>query len=185
MRTATEIARTMRDYLPRYYEESLLAGNLINREADELARIDAAVYDVLDQFFIGTATWGLARWETMFGVPTDTTKTYEQRREVLCGKLRGSGKVTAELIRNVAAAYANGEVAVSADVPRYTVIIKFIGVFGVPSQIEELKATLRDIVPAHLAIEYNLRYLTIAEVEAMTIYENEHTTQDKYLGGGA
>jgi hypothetical protein len=36
-----------------------------------------------------------------------------------------------------------------------------------------------------MAVEYKLRYLTIAEVESMTLYENEHTTQDRYLGGGA
>jgi uncharacterized protein (DUF486 family) len=156
----------MSDSLPRYYDESKIAGNIIGREAEELARIDADIRDVLDQFFIVTATWGLTHWERIFGVATDLTKSYEQRREVLLGKLRGAGKVNAELIKNVASAYANGEVDVTVDVPAYTIVITFVGIYGVPAQIKTLQDTLREIIPAHLAINYVFRFFTYDELLA-------------------
>nr|WP_254628585.1 putative phage tail protein [Paenibacillus polymyxa] len=154
----------MRDSLPRYYDESRIAGNIIDQEAEELTRLSASAYDVLDQFYIGSATWGLTRWEKIFGITTDPTKTYEQRREVLRGKLRGVGRVTAELIENVASAYANGEVDVTPNIATYTLTITFVGVFGVPAQIDILKETLREITPAHLSIDYVFRFFTYAEL---------------------
>lgn len=154
----------MGDSLPRYYDESKIASNIIGREAEELARINADAYDVLDQFFITTATWGLTIWERIFGIATDTTKSYEQRREVLLGKLRGAGKVNAELIENVARAYANGEVDVTVDVPAYTIVVTFVGTYGIPAQIDALKETLREIIPAHLAINYVFRFFTYDEL---------------------
>ena len=166
MRTLAEIQRDMHDYLPKYYEGVKVADNIVDREAEELARLNANIFDVLAQFFIETATWGLAHWERIFGVTTDPTKTYAQRREVLLSKLRGVGKVDAELIENVASAYANGEVAVTNKAAEYTIVITFVSTLGVPEQIDLLKDTLRDIVPAHMAIDYVFRFYTYAELKA-------------------
>ncbi|MDH6675716.1 hypothetical protein M2277_006437 [Paenibacillus sp. LBL] len=158
------VAKRMHDYVPKYYEEMPVATNILDREAEEIERLNASIDDVLAQFFIETATWGLSRWERIFGLPTDTTKTYAQRREILLGRLRGVGTVTAELIENVAEAYANGDVDVDVNAPAYTVIITFVSSLGVPDQIDALKAAVRDITPAHLAIEYVFRFYTYAEL---------------------
>ncbi|MEK4360798.1 putative phage tail protein [Paenibacillus sp. FSL M7-1455] len=166
MRTLAEIQRDMHDYLPKYYEGVKVADNIVDRESEELAKLNANIFDVLAQFFIETATWGLAHWERIFGVTTDPTKTYAQRREVLLSKLRGVGKVDIELIKNVASAYANGEVAVTNKAAEYTIVITFVSTLGVPDQIGLLKDTLRDIVPAHMAIDYVFRFYTYAELKA-------------------
>ncbi|MEC0370056.1 YmfQ family protein [Paenibacillus chibensis] len=166
MRTLSEIKRDMHDYLPKYYEGIEAADNILDREAEELARLNASIDDVLAQFFIETATWGLASWERIFGVTTDPSKSYEQRREILLGKLRGVGKVDAELIKNVASAYANGEVAVTNKAAEYTIVITFVSSMGVPAQIDALKAAVRDIAPAHMAIDYVFRFYTYAELKA-------------------
>lgn len=83
---------------------------------------------------------------------------------MLLGKLRGAGKVNAELIENVASAYANGEVDVTVDVPAYTIVVTFVGTYGIPAQIDALKETLREIIPAHLAINYVFRFFTYDEL---------------------
>lgn len=166
MKTITDIKRDMHDYVPRYYEEMPIATNILDREAEELAKLNADIYDVLAQFFIETATWGLSRWERIFGVATDESKTYAQRREILLGRLRGVGAVTADLIDNVASAYANGDVEVTNRAADYMIIITFISQYGVPAQINELKAAVRDITPAHMAIEYVFRFYTYAELAA-------------------
>lgn len=164
MRTLTEIKRDMHDYVPRYYDEMPVATNILDREAEELAKLNAGIGDVLAQFFIETATWGLAHWERIFGIATDPSKTYAQRREILIGRLRGVGAVTAELIDSVASAYANGDVDVMSRAADYTIVITFVSQYGVPDQIDELKAAVRDITPAHMAIEYVFRYYTYEEL---------------------
>ncbi|WP_340029010.1 putative phage tail protein [Paenibacillus sp. FSL H7-0940] len=164
MRTLTEIQRDMLDYVPQYYRDSLVASGLLNAEAIEIAQLNADIYDVLDQFYIDRATWGLARWERIFGVVPEADATYEQRREVLRGKMRGVGKISVSLIENVAEAYANGDVDVAVDSAAYTLTITFVGVFGVPAQLDALKANLRDIIPAHMAIDYVFRFYTYGEL---------------------
>ncbi|WP_213656264.1 putative phage tail protein [Paenibacillus vini] len=59
----------MRDYLPRYYDEMPVATNITDREAEEVARLRAEIDGVLAQFYVESATWGLARWERIFGLP--------------------------------------------------------------------------------------------------------------------
>lgn len=166
MRTLSEIQRDMRDYVPKYYAESKVATNILDREAQEFSKLNADIYDVLAQFSIETATWGLTRWERIFGLATDLTKTYGQRREILLARKRGVGAVSAELIENVASAYSNGAVAVTANVPAYTIIVTFVSEMGIPDQINELRAAVRDITPAHLAINYVFRFYTYGELTA-------------------
>ncbi|MGF7045675.1 hypothetical protein J2T13_000135 [Paenibacillus sp. DS2015] len=166
MRTLTEFKRDMLDYAPRYYGDMPIATNIFDREAEEFAKLNTDIYDVLAQMYIETATWGLMQWERIFGLVTDVSKTYVQRREILLSRLRGVGAVSAELIESVASAYGNGDVAVTANVPAYTITITFVSEYGVPAQMVELQAAVRDITPAHLAINYVFRFYTYAELKA-------------------
>lgn len=113
MRSLTEIQRDMTDYLPRYYGDIPVATNIVEREAVEAAQLNADAYDILAQMYVDTATWGLARWERIFGIVTDVTKPIDQRRSVIKSKLRGVGTVTTAMVKSVAEAYANGEVEVT------------------------------------------------------------------------
>jgi len=167
VRTITQIQRDMRDYLPRYYEDVLIAVNVIDREAAEIAALNGAIYDVLDQFYIPTATWSLARWERIFGLSVDETKPADQRRSVILSRLRGIGTVTIDLIESVAEAYVNGDVSVTEDNAHGTVIITFISNRGIPENLADIQAALRDIIPAHLAIEFRFTYLTWDEIDGI------------------
>lgn len=113
MRDAVTIQRDMHDYLPRYYEDIPVATNVIDREAVEMAQLNADIYDVLAQMFIDTSTWGLARWERIFGITTDVLKPIDQRRSVIKSRIRGVGTVTPAMIKSIAEAYANGDVEVT------------------------------------------------------------------------
>lgn len=155
-----DIAQDMRDYLPRYYSESTVAMNVIDRESTEILAFNSAIQDVLAQFFIDTATWGIANWERICGVVTDDLKPIEQRRSVIKSKLRGVGTVTAAMIKNVAEAYDNGEVTVTEDNATYTVNIAFISNHGIPENLTDIQAALREIIPAHLAINFLFTYMT-------------------------
>lgn len=180
-----DINKAMMDYLPRYYSDSKIVNNLIAREAAEIQTATDEIADVLNQFFIDTATWGLAYWERICGIKTDLTKPYADRRAVIKSKLRGIGTVTVDLIKTVADSYTNGQVQVTEDNANYTVIVKFTSQYGIPPNLDDCKNALREIIPAHLAINYEFKYFTVADVQAMTIDVLQTQTLDKFAPFGA
>lgn len=159
-RDRATIYRDMGDYLPLYYRDSRTVDNLLYIESAEFADLNAEMADILAQFYIDTATWGLANWERICGILTDETKPIDQRRSVIKSKLRGVGTVTVAMIKNVAESFDNGEVAVIEDNATYTVTIKFVSTRGVPANIDDIQNALREIMPAHLAVNFLFTYMT-------------------------
>lgn len=145
-------------YLPPYYGSSKVMRNIQDAIAKEVGTQKYASGDVLKQFFVDTATWGLDFWEEELDLEIDKSKTYEARREVLKAKLRGTGTVTKGMIKNTCLAYTNAEVAITEDYANYRFIIKFIGVKGIPPNMEGLIQTIEEIKPAHLGYEFKYTY---------------------------
>lgn len=134
--------------------------------APELEAVGGAVADLPKQIWPHLATWGIARLERVFGIPIDPSRPVEARRSALVAKLRGSGTSTLNQIKAIAASYANSGVALAERFDAYTVEIEFTNDLGVPPYLDDLKATLRAAIPAHLAIEFVLRWLTLGELAA-------------------
>lgn len=182
------IKRDMYDYLPKYYHEIKQAQAILDSESIEIERLNSEIKDVLDQLFIDSATWGLSRWEYICGITTDEAKPYEERRAVIKSKLRGAGTSTVTLIKEVAEAYDGGTVDVAENNADYEVIITFIDTFGVPSNLDDIKRALTEIIPAHLAIRFEFRYVTYEELRnTFANYEslkNSGITYDQVLNGG-
>lgn len=155
----------MTNYLPRYYEGGYIVGNIVGQEASEMTALNAAIYDVLAQFYVGTATWGLDRWESICGIKTDVTKPDDQRRSVILSKLRGVGTVTAALVESVAESFANGEVALTEDSATYTVEIAFVSTLGIPPNLADIQQAIRDILPAHLAVNFVFVFISFGTLE--------------------
>ncbi len=123
--------------------------------------------DMMKQCFIATATWGLTRWEKFFGLPTNLSLTYEQRREILYAKIQGQGTVTVELIKTVAAAFSGGDVEVIEDNPNHCFTVRFVGIKGIPRNMSGFIAMLESIKPAHLAYRFEYRYTVWNDVAPM------------------
>nr|WP_145403480.1 putative phage tail protein [Paenibacillus xylanexedens] len=178
-------ADVLMNLLPPLYENVLEMQLLTQTEGAELDQLAAGVENVLQQFYPESATWALDRYEHDLQIPTNLVKPMDQRRSVIISKMRGSGKVSGSMLKNVAQAYESGGIDVSVDSNEYRILIRFIDTLGLPPNLDDLKAAIEDIKPAHMTVEYRLRYLTIAEVESMTLSEMEQTQQDKLAGGGA
>ncbi|WP_373845088.1 YmfQ family protein [Clostridium sp.] len=112
--------------------------------------------DILNQCFVDTATWGLVFWESIFNITTDLNKSYEDRRAVIKAKLRGSGTTTRQMIKNTAEAFSGGECDVIMHPEDNSFTVQFIGIKGIPKNLEDFKHMLEDIKPAHLG--YYLKY---------------------------
>lgn len=159
----------MREILPRYYAESKVVDNLTKREANEISQLYAAVQDLINQFFVDTASWGLRRWEEVCGIPYESGKPDDQRKSVIKTKLRGAGTITLDVIKSVADSYENGEIMLEENFANYEVIITFIGKRGIPGNVNDLRTALRDIVPAHLNITFEYTYLRWEELDAAAL----------------
>lgn len=170
--------RNLIDYVPPYYNELLESREILSAEDAEFARLNASIDDLLLQFRVSTATWGLREWERICGIPTDTSKTLGERRSNVKARLRGAGVVTAGHIKNVADGYYGGETEIIEKPSEYTVVIKFTSSYGVPTNLTDLQSVLREIIPAHLAIAYEFKFVTYG------ILKGTYATYDALASGG-
>lgn len=145
-------------YLPEYWQEFAEMRALQGAAGVEAGVLREACTDLLQQFFVETATWGLECWEHAFGLETDTKKSYAFRREQIRAKLRGAGTTTRQMIINLASAFAGGEATVMEYPAESRFVVKFVGVKGVPPNLKGLQAAIEEVKPAHLAFEFAYTY---------------------------
>ncbi|MDQ0412734.1 putative phage tail protein [Mesobacillus stamsii] len=182
MITVNEMVIELKKELPRFYDQIKDFSELVNADALVLTDLQNSVDDVLDQLFIEKTTWGLDRWEEFFGIYPDSSKPIDQRRSVLKSKIRGAGVTTVSLVKDVAESWYNGEIEV-IEMPE-KVEIKFTSNYGVPANLQDVKNALREIVPAHLLIEYVFLFILIKDIhQSMTLTEVESLTLNKFAGG--
>ncbi|QVY62996.1 putative phage tail protein [Cytobacillus gottheilii] len=190
------IERDLFDYVPKEYEDYRESRAILRAESVEFERLNLKISDVLDQFFVDTATWGLAEWERICGLPValdytiydafrqnnvsfstvegvawDELETLfipsaSDRRSAIKSKLRGAGTITREKVADVCSAYSGGSVIVREYPSEYRVVIEFTDITGVPSNMDTLQEVLRDLMPAHILVEYQYRYLRWNEFDS-------------------
>lgn len=170
------------EYLPPYERKSEVFKEVMNAEQIEFNKLGLDLEDLNKQFFVDTATWGLAIYEKELGLKTNLNKPLEERRSVIKSKWRGTGKVDRLLIKTVVDAYTNGGVDVGFD---GKIIVTFNDVKGIPPNMEDVYNAVGEISPAHLAIIYKFAYLLIKEIHGVvTLNEMEQIPLHKFAGGG-
>lgn len=155
-------------YAPPFLAELREMVEIYRTQGYEVGQLEHDLRDLLDQCFIPIATWGLTRWENVYGVTTNLSLSYEQRREILMAKIRGQGTTTKKMIEDTAAAFSGGEVKVIEDNPSHLFIIQFVGIKGIPRNMQAFIAMLEDIKPAHLVYRFEYRYTVWNELKAYT-----------------
>lgn len=142
-----------------------------------------ALADAAEQLDVQTATWGLALWEDALGLTTQAEKDTDYRRTRVLAKLRGPGTTTAEAIRNVAASFSGGAVEVVEVPAEYRIEVHFVDTVGLPPNLNDLKAAIEEIVPAHLAVGYVSTLKTWDDVSGMTWDSVAALTWEELRGG--
>jgi hypothetical protein len=176
--TDRDIQQDIVDYLPRYYNAFQQIMGAALTEGNESIRMFAKLRELLDQFYVISATWGLSRWEQFLGITVDENKPIDQRRSVVISKLRGIGVANVALIQNVAESYFGGEVEVGEDNANYTVVVTFVGEHGIPQNLSDIENAIREIVPAHLAINYVFTYMTFGDLTGYGLTFGDITTKN-------
>lgn len=151
-------------YAPPFLAEICELKAIYETEGYAVGLLEHELSELLDQCFISTATWGLTRWEQVYGLVTNMALSYEQRREILMAKLRGQGTTTARMIKETAETFSGGEIEVIEDSPNHHFTVRFIGIKGIPRNMNAFIAMLEDIKPAHLSYSFEYRYTTWKEL---------------------
>ena len=158
----------MLDNLPRQYRGDPTVKTLADAICGVLAALETEAASVPPQISLDAVTWNLETEERLVGITPAPGATPEERRTALKSKWRAGGKLTIEQVQAVCDAWENGEVVVSF--PGGKIRLQFVGAYGVPVDLDALKAAVRLVIPAHLAAEYAIKYLLIRDIhEVMTI----------------
>lgn len=156
----------MATFQPPIYETSRVMRSYLQATGSEFDLVNQAINEVLNQFYVRTATWNLDKWEVELNLPPDPSLTDSERQDRIVSKLRGFGTCKISIIKSVAESYDKGTINVGEDFANYTIIVYFVDTTGVPSNVDDLKKALRDIVPAHLEIIYKYNYFIWDELDA-------------------
>ena len=148
------------DYLPYDYRRSPPVVELQRALEQTWRGAEESGEELRGQFFLETATWGLADWEWLYGLETDREKADGLRRSVIYAKIRGKGTTTVEMIQNVSESFVNGAVAVEEHNEDYYFNIVMLSVIGIPPNMEDLRKAIDEIKPAHLNYFIIIKYNT-------------------------
>lgn len=171
-------ALSTRERVPDYHYASEQSKALIETLEDASLEAKAALEDVMAQFFINTATWGLALWEQQVGIETDNSLSLESRRSAILQKLVASGNTTAEMIRGLAETITGYEAKVEVN-DDYSFSLSFWGEQTklAAIDVDELKTVVEQIKPAHL--RFVISGITWGDLESLELtwgYFDENPT---------
>lgn len=146
---------------------------IYDAQGAELGSLLYYIDNIKKQFRIDTATWGLVYWENKYGIETNFNLSYEERREILKAKKRGQGTCTIKMIKNAAEAFSGGECNVIENTGPYEFTIQFIGIKGIPRNLQAFKNMLEDIKPAHLDYKFKYTYTNWDYLDSKYLSFNE------------
>ena len=144
--------------LPTYYQKSKVIKELFKSIELEFKSLSEETVLTENQFFVILSDRDIAKHEQDVGLVPDTAADLETRRGRVMSKLRGTGTVTKTMMKNVAASFVNGDIEIIEYPSRYCFAVKFTSRTGIPYNIEDIKAMVEELKPAHLAVEYIFTY---------------------------
>ncbi|WP_097014809.1 YmfQ family protein [Anaerocolumna aminovalerica] len=154
--------------LPEYYKGNKTMEELQGILSTDINHLANNINTAIDQCFVNTATALLSRYEKIYGIQVEVSKSNEFRRERIRAKIRGTGTVTKQMIENVAKSYSNGDVEVIENTEDYSFKVKFVGTKGIPDNMADLTLTINEIKPAHLSFSFEYTYNTWNDIANMT-----------------
>lgn len=157
----------IRERIPdRYYVHPQTAAIL--KALEKQSAVSAAqAADLLDQFFIETATWSLQLWESKYGIQVDPSKTLAERRAAVRDKMTTVGNTTAEMVRQLAMTLTGYEARVVVNSSDYSFSLEFLGEENTLADIDvsQVRKMVEQIKPAHL--QFIISGLTWSDIESV------------------
>ena len=137
-----------------------------------------------DEIFIDTAIRALQIHARDLGISIGSGLTLQEQRELIIAYYRAVLEQTnEESIKNVASSFSGGMVEINPTEKDGVFELKFVDIWGIPSNMDGLKSALDVIIPAHLEFVFKYSYVLIRDISTMTLSEVEGMTLNKFAGG--
>jgi Uncharacterized protein conserved in bacteria (DUF2313). len=162
----------------KLYRQDPLVNSIYEAIGDEFGILASDLQDNLNQFDFTKMTWGIPILENLLDFKVNSNNAIEDQRSQLMSKWRSNGKVDVLLLQNITNSWKNGDAKVDFD--NGEIEVQFIGEYGIPQDLDGLKQALELTKPAQFKIVYSFRYLTVDEVQNMTIEQLEQTLISKF-----
>ena len=93
------------EYLPVFISQDKEIQTLLSVESKEHDRQRKLLTEILKQFFVHSATWGLDAWEKVFAIYSKPNESYELRRAKIYAKLRSKQISTVQFLAQLASKF--------------------------------------------------------------------------------
>lgn len=167
--------RKLIDYVPPYYDELLESSELLSAEDTEFALLNRSIDELLLQFNVSTATWGLREWERILAITPKPNSTVETRRSRILAKLRGVAPATVANMLSIINAHVPNKDATLTELPEPGVVV-----VNIPLQngitLTELNTDIATYKPAHLQFD-----ITGTIEDLITLRGSEYAFDVPYL----
>jgi len=150
-------------YLPKFLTNDSVFSETQRVLSWEHEQYRLKIIDFAKQFQAQTATWGLSVWEEELGLPTDLSIDLELRRKKVLAKLLGTSPMTVANTNRLINLFTNDGKGYVEELPKpgtLKIILPSEKVF-----IEELRDALDEMLPAHLAYNFQHKVEIISDAE--------------------
>ena len=155
---AIDILRYLPEFLTK--DKTFKATNDADSREHDTIRVD--LQELLDQFFIESATYGLEEWENLVGIETNLRLDVNARRQAVIAKLQNPESVTEQFLSNLVNRYIADKQGIILSYPsEYRIELLYHG--GQIMDYEKLRNAISTYIPAHIG--YKLVTITQANLE--------------------
>lgn len=149
----------------------------------QLDRLAERIIDIYNaENFDRMSVQRLAYYEKLLGLIAGDASVEDRRRAVIAG-WNVSSKPSLAAIQSICDSWPEGGITLEWSCP--TLTLHFDGEYGIPANIESLKQSINDIVPAHVEVIYDYNTLLIEDIDEMMTIEEMELTDIEELAGGA
>ena len=141
------------EYLPKFISQDKEINTLLSVESKEHNRQRELLIDILKQFFIHSATWGLDLWEKVFAIYSKPNESYELRRAKIYAKLQSKQISTVEFLTQLASKFfpQNADVKIQ-EVNSKNLFYLIANYTALDNDYFALRDAIEIYKPAHLAM---------------------------------
>lgn len=143
--------------LPQHYQDSPPDAEIQRVLSLLVNQAERDLDFTLEQLFPSTASgWGLALWESAYGIRPEAGQTEAQRRERVLAKVKGTGVTTAKKLLALARCFSEYPAELEELPAEYRFFIWYVGTIGPIGQEAMLREIVDEWKPAHL--DWRIRY---------------------------
>lgn len=161
------------------YRTDPYINNLCQSLGIEIDVVESLLQDIYNQYFFDSMTWGADIVAKQLDITLNPNRSQAEKNSIIQARWKSSGKSDVYLLQSICDSWKNGGIEV--EFINGTIKIKFVGEFGVPTDLDSLKTEINKAKPCHLLVDYLFKYLLIGDIDGvMTLGELETMTLDKF-----